>query len=336
MWIMYFAAIVATFILSFLIVCLTTEHKKDNFGFNKDNSQMLKGIAICCVFVCHYMGNFGDGTVTLFTPLGGIGVAIFLLLSAYGLNESWNRNGATFWWRKRFVAVFLPYILVQLLCYWTTHDFSLLSFLKDIFLISPLHNYGWYLNHLLLWYILFYIVMRVSLLRKYKILIFTIISVCMFFCLRELRAEQSLSFLAGILLSEYKQSTFVIKTTNWKYGLLLLLLGVSFLALKQIPFIREMPQILFNLVQLMIKFPCGLGVCFIAIDLAKKINMKLFVFVGSFSYELYLLHGYAIQYTPHSLMGAVICISASVVAAILLHWFLSKANNLNKTLLRIK
>lgn len=49
-----------------------------------------KGLAILLVILCHAAGTFGQGKFVLFTPLGGIGVAIFLLLSGYGLNESWN------------------------------------------------------------------------------------------------------------------------------------------------------------------------------------------------------------------------------------------------------
>lgn len=52
---------------------------------------IYKGLAILSVLFCHAAGTFGRGRFVLFTPLGGIGVAIFLLLSAYGLNESWNK-----------------------------------------------------------------------------------------------------------------------------------------------------------------------------------------------------------------------------------------------------
>lgn len=67
--------------------------KKQNINFlDKDSTDTMKGVAIICVVLCHYMGTFGQG-ITVFTPLGGIGVAIFLILSAYGLNESWNQGG---------------------------------------------------------------------------------------------------------------------------------------------------------------------------------------------------------------------------------------------------
>ena len=40
----------------------------------------LKGIAIVIIILCHTMGC----RPRVFTPLGGIGVAMFLILSGYG------------------------------------------------------------------------------------------------------------------------------------------------------------------------------------------------------------------------------------------------------------
>jgi peptidoglycan/LPS O-acetylase OafA/YrhL len=57
---------------------------------NKTHSTIYKGIAILLIITCHFMGRFGHG-IRVFTPLGGIGVAIFLILSGYGMNESWNK-----------------------------------------------------------------------------------------------------------------------------------------------------------------------------------------------------------------------------------------------------
>lgn len=77
---------------------ITSERKPKcmNDYCNREMTNIYKGIAILSVILCHFMGAFGRG-ITIFTPLGGIGVAIFLLLSGYGLNESWsaktNRGG---------------------------------------------------------------------------------------------------------------------------------------------------------------------------------------------------------------------------------------------------
>ena len=55
------------------------------FSFHKEYTTTMRGIAILFV-VLHHVGN-SSGSV-IFTPLGGIGVAMFLILSGYGLNES--------------------------------------------------------------------------------------------------------------------------------------------------------------------------------------------------------------------------------------------------------
>lgn len=53
---------------------------------------------------CHLVGTFFCGGITYFTPLGGIGVAIFLLLSGYGLNESCAKSGLTNWCKKQLLV----------------------------------------------------------------------------------------------------------------------------------------------------------------------------------------------------------------------------------------
>lgn len=90
-WIKYASIYVASIILAFIVAGIISEKNTDEY-FGRTNSQVMKGIAILAVILCHLMGAFGCGT-TLFTPLGGIGVSIFLMLSAYGLNESYIGGG---------------------------------------------------------------------------------------------------------------------------------------------------------------------------------------------------------------------------------------------------
>ena len=64
--------------------------KDTNLSFcDKNHFEILKGIAIVLVITCHMMGNSG---VAWFTPLGGIGVAIFLFCSGYGVYYSLYKN----------------------------------------------------------------------------------------------------------------------------------------------------------------------------------------------------------------------------------------------------
>lgn len=91
MWTIYAGIYVLIVLLAFIIAGINSTELQDEY-FGRSNTKVMKGVAILAVMLCHLMGKFGGGT-TLFTPLGGIGVSIFLMLSAYGLNESYIGGG---------------------------------------------------------------------------------------------------------------------------------------------------------------------------------------------------------------------------------------------------
>ncbi len=294
---------------------------------NVTKTTVYKGIAILLVVICHSVGNFGHG-FRFFTPLGGVGVAIFLLLSAYGLNEAWIEKtnvGETkiqhCWWRKRFIAVWVPYIIVQLSLYWPFHEFKMIEFIYDITLIKPLYHNGWYLQYLLMWYLIFYIVRSIGLSDKYRLIIFGVISVITFFILREIKAEQSLSFFMGVLLSDKK--ILQKKLFKLRLGLLFLLFGIMCLAVKQLPIIRSAPQLVMNLVQLGIKLPIGVGLIILAHEVMKKWKLQVLYAVGIISYELYLIHGYVLSAVPSSLQGVFLFVMITIIGSVTC-WFIMK------------
>lgn len=61
-----------------------------------EDTNIYKGVAILLVIICHVGNDF----TRLFTPLGGIGGAILLILSGYGLTCSYARNGLKDYWKK--------------------------------------------------------------------------------------------------------------------------------------------------------------------------------------------------------------------------------------------
>lgn len=92
-WIKYASIYGISILFAFIVAGIISKNNTDEY-FGRTNSKIMKGIAILAVMLCHLMGTFGGGT-TLFTPLGGIGVSIFLMLSAYGINESYTRGIAS-------------------------------------------------------------------------------------------------------------------------------------------------------------------------------------------------------------------------------------------------
>lgn len=333
MWIAYAGIFGGIILMSSLIIGGFTERKEDEY-FGKYNSLIFKGIAILCVMTCHLMGDFGNG-VTFFTPLGGIGVAIFLMLSGYGLNESWIYGKGGYYWRKRILAVVVPYASVQTIFFWLENNFTIDNYFADIFLLSPNHPYGWYLNYLFLWYIIFYIVMKLHIKKEKKLALLAIISVTLFFVCGEIRAEQSLSFFTGILLSEFK-SDKIKKYANWKLGILFVVFGCAFLALKQTDLVRMGSPLIFKFIQMLIKLPCGLGLCLVGMSVASKINLRFLALVGTISYELYLIHGYVLSQVSISLRGEIIFLGLSTSMAVLLWLLMDRTRGIQKKFLKIQ
>lgn len=161
--------------------------------------------------------------------------------------------------------------------------------------------------------------MLFPLLRNHKIGILIICGIATIIILPEIRAEQAFSFAMGVIISENKNN----KKINYKTGIFLIVIGILSLGVKQISIIRNAPQIIYNLVQLMIKLPSGLGICFCIISINKKIFLKPLSMVGKIAYELYLVHGYILENVNASINGCFAFWIFSLFIAIVLHELLT-------------
>lgn len=218
----------------------------------------------------------------------------------------------------------IPYAMVQCVLYWPFHEFVFRDFLLDIFCIKPLYANGWYLSYLVLWYVIFYAVKRLEVLRERELTVFFCISIVMFFAYTywqnsPIRAEQSFAFMFGIFLSKMKDRKFMKKMVSVRMMVFCLCAGVMALAVKQLPIVRTAPQVIYNLVEMFIKIPCGFGAMQLAWNLSKKLNMKVFGWIGTIAYELYLLHGYILSHVEVSWTGWMIFIVASFGGAGLMY-----------------
>ena len=77
----------ALYVIEFLI---PQKENKDFSFMSKSHTNICRGIAAIIIICQHVAGGFG---IRYLTPLGGIGVAVFLILSGYGLSESFKRKG---------------------------------------------------------------------------------------------------------------------------------------------------------------------------------------------------------------------------------------------------
>lgn len=266
------------------------------------------------VILCHVVNHY----VRYFTPLGGIGVAIFLVLSGYGLNASYKKNGLSDYWKKRFVSVFIPYIIIEICTIPLREWNGVHSFILDLFLIKPQHPLGWYMNYLLLWYITFWAVRKYIKKIDQSVLLFVIscIYAVLFFFISAIRFEQSFSFFMGLSLALFIPKK-IDKRKLWIYVFGLFSIAVTCLLMKQIPLIRvsEYSSYLLEILDLLIKFSSVYAIMIFACCLSNKVNKSLLC-IGGLSYELYLVHGYALNIWQTDLSGfAVIALFTIITIA---------------------
>lgn len=323
-------------LLIFLGIYLVSFYNKptENFSFfDRTHTRYIKGLAIFLVILSHMGGQFG---IRYLTPLGGTGVAMFLICSGYGLEESYKKKGLTNYWRNKILKVWFPYFLIQtivsiILVIFFSVDFSLPEYLSDLLLINYRHPLGWYLQFAFFWYFIFYIISRVPFLTNdNRIKILGFISFGLIFVPNQLWAEQALSVFTGFCISHNKD-IFSIKDKR-SVSLSLLFIGLFFLAIKQISLIRYLPWVLTNVNQLLVKLPLALGMCFLIYQKHVLFKNNLFVYFGNFSFSLYLLHGYTMDIlSPPSFFNIIIFLAITYVLSILFNILVTLIYSLNES-----
>ena len=256
--------------------------KVKEISFSREYTNFLRALAIIMV-VMHHVSNYYS--CRYLTPFGGIGVAIFLVISGYGLNESYKKKGLSNFWSNKFIRVIVPFWIVTcIVSIITIHSFNLEKFINTLFCIKA----NWYVRYLFYWYCLFYVSTRFF--YKWR-LYFYFICGCFMLFLPEIEAEQSFSFFIGFLISYTKDSSYSILRFLYKCKYPIFICGLIFLVLKQDPYIRTFQgTIIFNIIQHVIKLSLGLSVSLLLFSFFKKYDNKVLNYIGEISYELYLTH----------------------------------------------
>lgn len=255
---------------------------------DKENTTSMKGVAILLITISH----MGDGFhITTFVSLGGIGVALFLVLSGYGMMESYKKNGLMGFWKKRLLRVLVPYILWALF-------FSAYQLLvgKNVELLRY-----WFVEYIVIWYVVFYLSARF--LPKQQWIIFSFLAILLYWFLPWWKAQQSLSFITGMLISKYRNSIMKISMKSFLLIGCLFLLVVMFafkikqwvpigeeMMIEDVPFVNNWGDnhYLRKLAQIFIKLPIALFIIII-MELLSRYKSKLLYAIGLVSYELYLV-----------------------------------------------
>ena len=309
-------SIIFLFVILFIsFITLKMNKQYDGNLLSVNISNILRGIAILLVILQHISGHLGTN---IFTPMGGTGVAIFLFLSGFGLNESFKKKGFTDFWKNRIIKVFIPYIILITILTVIYNRGGVKNYLYDILGIKTSY---WYIAFLLKQYILFYICTKFF--CKVKLYIFVLCSIIFLFTFPNIEAEQSFSFLTGVLISEYYQD--IKRMVEKRYlvvSIIFFIIGTIFLGIKQLHFIRLYEgHYIYSIIQLFIKLPYALFFISIVHYLNILMNSRFLKFCGKISYELYLVHMIFLQYINGNIYTAFLVIIVSYIISYLFFLF---------------
>ncbi len=294
---LFFIMLLVIWSLLFIICSSAKQEKMEFLDFNHTN--IIKGYAILAVLFGH-VGQY-SGVNGIEYP-AGVGVSLFLILSGYGIVLSVKKNGLNRFWIKRFSRVFVPYILAEGIFFVVQgKDLSFTDIIMDFSLLKPLHSFGWYLHYILICYILFYAVWKIGRTDKERMILLITLFTAWFFIksivfIDEpffLVARQMLAFPIGVYIGLRKDnySEWSIKNS---ISVSLIVSSTITYAFLHLPNVNNLPIVFYNFFALGTCTTCALGILGLTYSL-KFLQNKGMAIIASFSFEIYIVHGYVID-----------------------------------------
>lgn len=291
---------------SFLIIIVYSigylnSNKYEYEFMDKIHTNIIKGIAILLVVTAHidaYWSNIGG-----IQFIGGVGVSLFLICSGYGLYCSYTNVGLKNYFKKKIVKIWIPFMLVEILFMPLWNTISIKKVALDLLLIKPITSFGWYMNYIMICYIIFYFVITIKEHKKISdtetLKIFLVIFTIWFILestllvnpdIPMLKSQQMLSFIFGIYLAQNKN-----KIISMRIGLVNIIIGIIMMGVTQIDVVKNLNFLEYNILSLLTVFPIAVGVLSITHKYKVLFQSKILFFISNISYEIYLVHQYSIN-----------------------------------------
>ncbi len=251
---------------------------------SRDNTLWLQGVSALAIMLLHYVMQI-DGYPRIANVPAGSLVSVFLIISGFGINESFKQSGLKGYWEKRLKRVLIPYWMVVIfqLPFWD--EITAEHVLRNLLCTG---SDLWFIDFIMRWYLLYW-VGRKLMPRHTGILLLGGALYCT--SLPQLMAEQALSFLCGYLISMYYDT--IQDWTRRRFAILsavFLTCAILFLGVKSLPDIQALKGTLpFHLILLNIRLSLALAILPIPL-LSPWLKCGLTAFLGRMSYELYIVH----------------------------------------------
>ena len=184
-----------------------------------------------------------------------------------------------------------------------------------------------FLDFILFWYLVFYLIISIPGMYAKRYWILSVTSIMVFIACTMagsgLRAEQALSFLIGIWISDNYESAREVLTNK---GILftLVITGGVLLMTKQIPIIRiQGDTVLWQGIQLGMKVSFAMALIGFIYCFRRIFNSGFIALVSKISYELYLVHFRLLRLPQKGVMGMCSFLGLSIIGA----WVVNKISS---------
>lgn len=304
-----------------------------------NQTRMLKGIFSIVVVIHHITSYISSDLLKIFSSVGYIAVGFFFFISAYGSVMQLKKKKEAYlgtYILSKIESVVLPYLEITVI-YWIYKvlidgsNLSLGSSLLNAFGIKFIASNCWYVVVLLYFYLFFFVGSCIAVKLKK-------INISIIIC--------SLTFVFSYYLFYKKYNAYhpdAILGLHWAYSTMLIVAGTvwgcfeeklrkyispvfvfSIFLLLCISYYEKVSNDRWNYVLHNISAFCYVVICiFIVRNI--RIENKILDFLGSISFETYMIHGLvmkiAVRYvgTENALVFSIFIIGVSLLAAYLLH-----------------
>ena len=258
----------------------------------RQNTQWMQGVSAIMIMLMHFVMQT-EHYPRFLNILESLGVAVFLFVSGFGINESYRDKGLDGFWRKRITRVILPCWIVFLFA---------LSFEEGVFDISRLlrnllftDSDLWFVDYIIRWYIVYWIGRKFM--PKYTLYVLMAFGAYNIFQM-QLCSEQAFSFVCGFVVSEYYNTIKKIrKSTVLTFCSALWLYGCGLMIVKELDCVQLLKGTLpFNFLLLNIKLPLATFIIVLPYLVPVVKRMTFVSWIGRLAYELYIVHYNFIPY----------------------------------------
>ena len=292
------------------------------YFFDFYDSQMLKGLSCIIVVLVHIPSGYQNRIQDMIGSFAYIGVTFFFMSSAYGLKYGIKnkKNYLKHFWRRRLPALLIPALMCNIV-----NVIFLIATEQKVQLVAFLNIDAW-VRVLLLFYLFFWLMHYLS----YKLgvpggywsdgcicLFVLMYSVINYFIPCMGWAPESLGFMYGILLAVFYERIKLWTEKHWMFKCAVMIIlggivGISYLKFKSVEFYGSY----------CLKVLLGAILILLILQIIRKVTIgnKVLAFLGSISYDVYLLHRIVFEITAYILSGtnSGLFIWTSVVLTVLL------------------